>query len=110
MSSEQAIREHVMKLSKSKVLKGFYATAIQKQTKASLPLVEEVLSKMVEEGILLKEYEMICSNENCLRCIDHQDSIAKLKSSYDCKYCGEEIEEVETSYINLRFLINRNPK
>jgi len=108
LSKEREIREKVLKMSKSKILKGFYATAIQKQMNADLELVQKVLIDMVEEGILLKEFELICSNEHCLRSIDSKDALDKFKTSYDCEFCGEVMEELEPSHIKLRFLINKN--
>lgn len=107
MPTEHEIREFVMKMTKGKV-KGFYATYVQKQMKADLQLVQKVLIELVDEGLLIKQYELICSNDHCLRTLDEQLSVHEFESSYDCKYCGEEIEEVDPALINLRFLINRN--
>ena len=84
------VREEVLKMLKSKVLKGFRATLLSKKTGLSLKEVVKELDQLIEEGILSFEYEYICPN--CLRPVDYEN----LEDEEDCTFCGEEldIEEV----------------
>lgn len=107
LPTEQEVKQHVIDMTKSKMLKGFYASIVQKQLKANPEMVQNVLIDMVKEGILLKEYELICSNDHCLRVIDQKEEFNQFHSEYDCEFCGEEMEEIEPSQIQIRFLVHR---
>ncbi len=106
MTTNEEIRSYVNKLMSSKAMKGFYSSLIPKHTTANINEVEKELNLMVEEGLLSKEYELICHNDNCLRVLDRQPNKESFKSYYDCSYCGEEIEEVDSNFINERFVRN----
>jgi hypothetical protein len=96
---QQVIREHVLKLANTKIVKGFYPTLIAKQTKQHMQDVEAVLSQMVQEGLIKRKYQLLCHNDHCLRELDLVDNPNELKSDYACDVCGEEIEEVDEAYI-----------
>lgn len=108
LSKQHEIREAVMKVTRSKILRGFYSTYIQKQVNVDLKEVEHVLDVMVKEGILQKEYEFICHNDHCLRVLDRQKSMEEFEETYECEYCGEEMEEISSFFIKVRYLNNRH--
>jgi len=101
---EQQIREYVQTLLKMKAVKGFFGTHVQKQTNAPIEQVQKVLVQMVEEGLLTKQYELLCNKHNCMTVLDKQTSLERLSSFYDCELCGEETENVNPTIL-LRFLI-----
>lgn len=95
----KVIREHILKIAKSKVVKHFYPTLISKRLNVPLIDVENELNELIKEGLIEKRYILLCHNDHCLRTLDEQSNIADFKEEYDCTYCGEEMEEIESGYI-----------
>lgn len=86
------------------MVKGFYPSFIVKRVKASAEEVMEELLSLTKEGILRKQFELICPS--CFRTVDTKDLIEQFEETYTC-LCGEEIEEVDESMCQIKFLLNR---
>lgn len=93
------IREHVLKLANSSVVKGFYSSGVSKRLNVPLIEVEEELRKMVEERLVQKKYQLLCHNGHCLRVLDTKKERNEFQQEYECQYCGEEMEEVNHGFI-----------
>lgn len=96
MDKKQEIRSYVTKLMSSSRVKGFYSSIVPKHTTANIEEVEQELEKMINEGVFVKEYELIC--DSCMRNLDRSFE----KDSFDdveCDFCGE-----EGNYINVRYV------
>ena len=96
----KTVRDNILVLSKSKVVKSFMATGISKRMKVPLEEVIEELDKLIDEGLVQKRYQLICLSDNCYRVLDTQDDKADFQSEYECKFCGEEHEEISDMYIS----------
>ncbi|PLS19477.1 hypothetical protein CVD28_03410 [Bacillus sp. M6-12] len=94
---KESLREHVLKLANSSVIKSFYSTGVAKRLNVPLAEVEKELNIMVQEGIIQKKFELLCSNDNCLRVLDTKSDKSEFKNEYECSFCGE--EEIEADYI-----------
>lgn len=93
------IRENILKLANSTVIKGFYSSGVSKRLKVSLEDVEIELQKMVEEGYIQKRHQLLCHNDNCLRVLDTKKDKSEFNKEYNCDFCGEEMEEIHDGYI-----------
>lgn len=98
------IRNLVEKMIKSKYVKGFYSTYIQKKLNIPLEEVEQVLEEMIEERLLGREYELLCRNDFCLHVLDRKRSVLEFNEAYECENCGEEIEGYEEGYLKVRYI------
>jgi len=105
MSHVNEVRNAVKKILLSEVIKGFYSTYIQKQVACTLNEVEDVLYQLVEEEVLLVQYELICPE--CFRTLDEKLSKNEFLTHYDC-LCGHEMETFDEHDFRIRFI--RNPQ
>lgn len=93
------IEEHILKLANSPVVESFLPTGIAKRLNVPLKDVESELNKLIKEGKIQKLLTLLCHNEDCLRVLDKKSDVNHFGNEYSCKYCGEEMEEVEPGFI-----------
>jgi hypothetical protein len=70
--------------------------------------VEQELNDMVKEGLIQKNYQLLCTNEHCLQVLDTKLNKSHFKEEYECDYCGE--EAIEPVYIKEIFVGKREEK
>lgn len=87
------IREAVQKTMKNEFIKGFYAMHIARGTGQDLKNVLVELDKLIEKGVLKKNYEIICPNMVCERKVAETEAMEELKDDLHCPFCGEEFEK-----------------
>jgi hypothetical protein len=100
-NQKEIIREKALQLANSRIIKHFTTSYIARKVSVDQEVVEEVLSGMVKEGSLKRIYQLLCSNDYCLRTIAEAEQKEELPLEYCCNVCGqeEEAESVEDLYI-----------
>lgn len=74
-------------------IKGFYPTAVAKDTGLPLQIVFERLLRLTEDGKLQLQWEVRCPNYECIRNIETVDDPSVIIGKIiNCNLCGEEIE------------------